>query len=361
MRPVIETVLKSGDDLPTASAWMDAETTPTGLTRPKQSQNAGQLMNLHLGQRKLCMSEVLALNHFLSAADEKCVVVYAGAAAGQHIPFLSRLYPGATFELYDPAPFKMVGADPERLHVHNVFFTDEVAASWAGKCDVFICDIRLVNPGGGQNNMRAFEVQVGADMAAQDRWSRLIRPRLGCCLKFRPPFLDEEWSRIQGDTMEYIKGRVMWQCWPPAMSAEGRLIVEAQDSAAPPMTYDVRAHENKCYAHNAVTRPWARFADVVPGLKDLVPGFDGGFDCTLEALAWKDYCALPGALAASVAACMNALTKAIQQRLDGRHRTARPRKPKPYGGVWPKLHPAVAIDMAIRDSLQSTGVEPAAV
>src|SRR5437588_8435378 len=71
--------------------------------------------NLHWGQRKLLNSEIDFLtNHTDSKTNYICV--YAGAADGQHMPYLSSLFKNISFHLYDPAKFH-----PSVLECQNLF------------------------------------------------------------------------------------------------------------------------------------------------------------------------------------------------------------------------------------------------
>lgn len=312
------------------------------------------VMNLHRGQRKLFVSELLGLTHFLPRADAPAEVVYAGAARGDHLWFLADLFPGATFHLYDPNPFHpRLGRAPERFRVHSALFTDALAESWRGRCDLFISDIRSVSPG-MSGGTAEFEERVAADMAAQERWARLIAPRRGCLLKFRPPYLDPSGGAPDAP-FSTLRGRVMWQAWPPKTSTEGRLLVEAADAApgAPSVAFDARRYQDACFHHNVVARPWgaycwkrgqggAGFAAATAELRRRVPGYDGCFDCALEARAWADYLALPGVpppargpapppepSAAQVGALMGRLTRELHKGLT----PLRP-APPPFHGAF---------------------------
>lgn len=52
-------------------------------------------------------------------------VVYAGAAPGTHIPFLSKMFPSLSFLLVDPNPFNI--KENDKLKIINDYFTDELA------------------------------------------------------------------------------------------------------------------------------------------------------------------------------------------------------------------------------------------
>jgi hypothetical protein len=72
---------------------------------------------------------------------DKPIVVYAGAAPGNHIPILSDLFPEIEFHLYDPAPFKINPSN--KIKIYNQYFLDKDALDWKNKDNVyFISDIR---------------------------------------------------------------------------------------------------------------------------------------------------------------------------------------------------------------------------
>ena len=298
-----------------ADAWYDADAAPPFEYRGGKSTAIGRchsvakLTNLHHGQRKLFVGELQCLTHFCDDARAKLVVVYAGAAPGHHIPFFLRLFPNIEWHLYDPRAFD-VPAGPN-VHLYNEYFTDAVAESWRGRADVFVSDIRLDAPTGASGWSPEFEAQVTSDMKMQDDWTRLMRPRRGAMLKFRPPYLE---AGAAARPM-YTHGRVLWQTWPSSSSTEGRLIVDAADAVAPRRPFDVARYQSACAVHNIAVRPWATYAPPAAGL-DAVPGYDRCFDCTNEAAAWVAYRALAHASRDSAAELMMRLTAATRQRLN---------------------------------------------
>jgi hypothetical protein len=87
------------------------------------------------------MSEIEFLTTY---ARDGMTVVYAGAAPGTHLAYLSHLFPNVTFELYDPAPFTVRESPRIKIFTGNDgMFTDETAKKYSGRNDVlFICDVR---------------------------------------------------------------------------------------------------------------------------------------------------------------------------------------------------------------------------
>ncbi|CAE8637950.1 unnamed protein product, partial [Polarella glacialis] len=103
---------------------------------------------VHWGQRKLCLAELEFLTQFASEASR---LVYAGAAPGDHLAFLCRLFPEIQVDGYDPRPFSASAVPPlapPNLRVHQVCFTDEVARQIASEADapiLFVSDIRTAD------------------------------------------------------------------------------------------------------------------------------------------------------------------------------------------------------------------------
>ena len=322
---------------PTPSPWYD----PEAAVLPYRGGNAvaaASLCNLHHGQRKLFIGELEGLTDLMRAADmprgsDQIKVVYAGAAPGHHMPYLARLFPMVEWFLYDPAPFRMRGSPAElsRIHTHQQLFTDDTAREWQDRCDIFISDIRLNPPEDAPDAEQlehtgwspSFEKQVALDMAMQDTWTMLIRPRLGASLKWRPPYVPAGIPYM----IESMRGRILIQVWPSCSSTEGRLIVRGADAASNTrMQFDAAHYQDACATRNVVDRPWGTYA--AAGLDpSLVPGFDHCYDCAREAAAWRAYAELPARLTsprmlaagkpATIASLMNGLAAATGQRLDG--------------------------------------------
>ena len=65
---------------------------------------------VHFGQRKLLLSEIEFLTivfQNLETDNKKIVLIYAGAASGQHIPTLVEAFPFIEYILVDPAKFEI--------------------------------------------------------------------------------------------------------------------------------------------------------------------------------------------------------------------------------------------------------------
>lgn len=96
----------------------------------------------HWGQRKLFITEV----HFLTLYGHLSNnVIYAGSAPGNHIPYLSSLFPDHHFHLVDPNPFK--AKKSSRITITNDYFTDELCEKYKQELSdyIFISDIRTAD------------------------------------------------------------------------------------------------------------------------------------------------------------------------------------------------------------------------
>lgn len=247
--------------------------------------------NIHLGQRKLLMSEIQLLNtYYKKNPDGKPVIVYVGAAPGTHLQVLLHLFPNVRFILYDGAKFDTSLLD-SRFELHNEFFTDETcvalkkrfaaAAKAAGEGDLlFISDIRL-----GAKHHAKFEAQVHLDNAAQLGWIKILKPKYSL-LKFRLPY-----TLKHGDKVPYVKGKIMLQIWPPQTSGETRLFV-TRANINTIKEYDFKNYEEALFFHNKWSRRFC-FPVADPELKKVIDSpktpYCSCYDCMAELLTLQEY------------------------------------------------------------------------
>ena len=227
---------------------------------------------LHLGQRKLLMSEIGALLRL--NADTNYVAVYAGAAPGIHTPLLAEMFPNVTLHLYDPAPFKIEAS--KQIKLFNMCFTDDIARSYAQNEYpnlVFICDIRRT----------CDERAVWEDMQSQMRWHEIMNPCL-TSLKFRLPWPG---NGVVDDSnqVEYLNGDIYLPIWGPVSTTESRLVIEqgvhARNSKR---IYDCLAYEEEMCYFNRVVRP-----SIHNEQREFSRGLDGCYDCTAEVRLLERY------------------------------------------------------------------------
>ena len=224
-------------------------------------------LSIHLGQRKLLLSEIEFLTKFGHLTN---LVVYAGAAHGLHLPYLHGLFPKHFFDLYDPSKFLIKST--EHLRIVNDFFTDDDAITYKNKKILFICDIRTDEHAskGGEN----FETEIAQNMALQEHWIKLMKPQMSM-LKFRLPYA------LIGTT-EYLDGEIYLQVWPPQTSTETRLYTDGTKNKV----YDNDKYNNQMFRFNRITRTQWYPHNIK--LTD-VPGLDHCYDCKSEIEILKAY------------------------------------------------------------------------
>jgi hypothetical protein len=194
---------------------------------------------LHWGQLKLFLSEVEFLTRATKLAKNKEItLLYIGAAPGNHIYYLSSLFPEVRFELYDLVNFNCKETD--KIKIHKQFFLDADAIEWSKfikkhpeKYITFCTDIRT---------RPAIPENVDADMKMQFNWWKLLNPDLAI-FKFRLP-----WT--EGKT-KYPSGDIYIQLYAGPTSSESRLIVKKN---AKIIEYDNITYQNAMYHHNRFVR-----------------------------------------------------------------------------------------------------------
>lgn len=246
--------------------------------------------DVHIGQRKLLISEVLFMTLHGSKSS---VVVYIGAAGGQHIPALCELFPSHKFLLYDPSPFSKQLMDYMRNHksrvtVYNELFppaprtrsrTELEAVTSGDNGFLLISDIRRKE----ESAEAPTNLDVDADMELQADICSQMNPK-AAHLKCRLPYLDPEANPPEPDIQVTIpKGDIYFQPWCGHKSTETRLIIEPPYISENTVTLSARWYESALYYHNVNTR-YARF--YVSSLTPLDPFlgtiYDRCFDCTFE-------------------------------------------------------------------------------
>jgi Poly A polymerase regulatory subunit len=259
-------------------------------------------LNQHIGQRKLLMSEIEFLTlYYQEEAQNKLdpLVVYVGAAPGNHIPFLAELFPRVRFLLYDGAPFSKcltscaAHVEEGRITIVNGMFDDHTAASLVaggqlggGGPVLLITDIRCDAKDSWQ-----FENQVARDMKMQQDWLGIIRPEMAM-LKFRMPY-----TMRHGDRLAYTRGTLMHGVWQKPSSGETRLIVKKADIGTT-VYYDFQTYEEQLAYHNAYTRT-ADFMDhVLESRPEFLPvircennPYCACYDCVSELEIYRGYLA----------------------------------------------------------------------
>lgn len=226
--------------------------------------------NIHMGQRKLLISEIEFLTK-VGAFEESKLILYAGAAPGQHIPLLSQMFPKAKFVLFDPA-FKSTEIATSSIIVRSQLFDQEAVDEFVGQNVVLISDIRST-PNYEKHTKQyqaEFEKHVAENIKLQESWVKQLKPEASL-LKFRLPF-------VKGKT-EYIKGYFVFQAWEPPQSAETRLYSKSLET----VVLDHTVYEEQMFYFNTIYRPSTFF--------DVDQFFGLNFDILKESLVLRRYLA----------------------------------------------------------------------
>jgi hypothetical protein len=202
----------------------------------------------HWGQLKLMMSEIEFLTKYGHLAN---LVVYAGAAGGYHIPYLSVMFPRIVFHLYDPSEFAI--QPNNRIHIFNEYMTDEVASKYSptslGSAVLLISDIRLESPEKETGDERAdtakrtkYAKAISTDNAMQLSWSQKMEA-VASMVKFKTPY-----GLVDGKSYSmYPKGEVHLPIWGKHLTTETRLMYLDPNDL---IKYDHRSHEERMYYWN---------------------------------------------------------------------------------------------------------------
>ena len=208
--------------------------------------------NMHVGQRKLLLSEIQLLNDYFHTNPERNpTLIYVGAAPGTHLLLLSMMFPQVFFILYDGARFdKKLKEYPDVFELHegnDGFMTTEKCKELTKQniSDlIFVSDIRL-----GEDDQTQFEHGVTRDMLLQQEWVKILKPDLSL-LKFRMSYHMKE-----GETLQYMKGTLLYGIWPKPQSGESRLLVR-KTNINKNYNYDFTDYEQTMFFHNKIKRPF---------------------------------------------------------------------------------------------------------
>ena len=217
--------------------------------KPKRQNDRGRLK--HRGQRKLLMNEILFLTKYGHLSS---IVVYAGAAPGVHIPYLSKLFPHHSFTLFDPNPYQFSKDDDvSRISQIRGYFSDDIAKAFTHLHVLFISDIRTANY--QKQTPLENETSVLGDIKNQIKWVHLIKP-VATMLKFRClyPQSTEINSNSNFSSTDFFGGPtviIYKQPWAGESSSETRVTF----SGSPPLyRYNNQWYENCMYYHNNYIR-----------------------------------------------------------------------------------------------------------
>jgi hypothetical protein len=230
------------DDYPIRISASDAP------SLPYRRRHGEVKSTLHWGQRKLMLSEIEFLTKYTTKSLSPYTCVYAGAAPGTHITFLSQLFPLVHFILIDPSEFSIQASD--QITIRQEFMTKSIAEEYVGLENLlFISDVRSVDYRAVDRS--SLEESIQRDMTWQSDWYKIIKP-VAAMLKFRLPW-DESVS-------SYLDGEIYLPVWGPQSTTECRLIIDRaqhsnQVTNEPGLRqYDHQLINNQLFYFNNITR-----------------------------------------------------------------------------------------------------------
>ena len=276
------------------------------------------------GQRKLGLALIQFLAKYLheKRSGKKPEVVYAGAAPGINIEYVSNLFKDVTFHLYDPQTFKIKnlekafiydGIEGNVLPKHQIiiytgkeygFFTDEIARKWAERQRIngnifFISDIRSVNH--ETDSSEDFEIGVWKDMTAQSNWHKIIRP-IRSQLKFRLPY-DLGGKGVIRDLfpekrIPYLSGIIYKGIYTKPTSTETRLVTDTIQTLGEvkDVSYDYKDYESKMFYFNTEIKEKRKYLNLLDNSFDEIypPNLLNDYNSTAEVFVWIDLLKLLG-------------------------------------------------------------------
>ena len=296
-------------------------------TRLEYKSKRGEKTSIAWGQRKLLMSEIEFFTIYWN--NEKIPnphCVYAGAAPGDHILLLSKMFPSFTFDLYDPRGFSINPVEG-KINIFQEYFTDTEVEKYKDKDNIFfISDIRTVdyasiykNVGNkygfnikfdenhqliieklGSNEIfkeipreikkdieKITEEEVFGDMMRQQDWIFKMNPE-HALIKFRLPYYYDNTDVNKS----YLKGVVYWQPWAPQTSTETRLkpIKNKQTNKYEEGLWNIQEYEEWCSFHNIEVRCKFLFNNIFTGNEEpFTDEMVNDYDSMCEAMILKLY------------------------------------------------------------------------
>lgn len=237
-------------------------------TEEKPYIRGSNLGNTHWGQLKLFTSELLFLTHYYNPSDVKDLV-YVGAASGEHLRILSKLFPSLHFHLFDSGDFSKDLYLINNITVYQRYFEQKDVDEWKTKPCLFVSDIRTLSYDSSKTNikdMKANEDTVWKDMNLQRKWVEEIKP-LYSLLKFRLPYA-EDFELEKGKTRDYLDGIIYTQAFCKSSSSETRLCVFGKQITE--RNWDILSYERKLFHHNSVVRSKYVFENPIDKEKSFV-------------------------------------------------------------------------------------------
>lgn len=218
------------------------------------------MKNQHLGQLKLFSNELEFMLSFVCTPDtRKKIVLYIGAGPGNHLVYLTKMFPTVEWHLFD-CRFDDRLRTIKNVQVFQRYFLEEDTIRYSElnkdpNIDLFlISDIRDMTYD-SKNWSAKEELKLLKDLELQRSWVVALKPKVSM-LKFRLPFPEPEvFSLVGGETIRYLDGIIYKQPWSRGKSIETRLVVPIdKDGTFPEKVYDLSKYEQQMFYHNAILR-----------------------------------------------------------------------------------------------------------
>lgn len=226
------------------------------------------------GQLKLLIHEMQFLGMCWNNSEGVDTVYYAGAAPGQHIVILSKIFSSLKFKLYDVRDFHPGLRDLENVTCYQKLFSEEcVDTEHLGKY-ILISDIRNLSFDAKKTDEENRDI-VTNDWEVQVSWVKKTNPLLASLkLRINYPVYDQQLPCVS-----IPQGVICIQPWTKPGSGETRLIVsKSTSSSTTDQTDDELSpyiYEQKMFFHNMFKRVVPRYN--VPDMKFLDDRYDSAF------------------------------------------------------------------------------------
>lgn len=244
-------------------------------------------LTVHHGQMKLLIADIFFLSLNLDK-QKNPVLLTVGAACGQHYPILSKMFPMLKFIMYDPARFVYTQEEinniaPGKFEIHNDLFTDDIAAKYANRDDIFFTsDIRRGEELNFDKKTRnEINAAIQFDMDMQMRWVKIVNP-IHAMLKFRLPYIDSDSGGDFKDiVIDYLDGFIVKQPCAAYRSTETRLFpIRGKDGSWLMRKWSCSLYQDQLHWHNkyARTKHYLNPVTSLPGKflgDDLADDYDG--------------------------------------------------------------------------------------
>lgn len=226
--------------------------------------------NLHKGQLKLFTNELIFLlfHCFEKPSNNKKIVLYIGAGPGDHLIYLTKMFPDIEWHLFDDH-FNPTLKSIENIKLFTHYFSEKDISFYKDiaknkEYDLYlISDIRNLSFN-SKNWHYEEEFKIMEDMEVQKNWVVNIKPKYSM-LKFRLPFPEKEIIQKIGTSFVYLDGIVYKQPWAKEKSIETRLVVPYDFKFK---HWDIQKYEQQMFYHNVTTRR-LKYKFSIPELDDF--------------------------------------------------------------------------------------------